>query len=130
MAVCGCISVANLNCHVGTSSTRNISKLGSPMNNSDGTISLSFGGSESMGLSLRLASTLAAKGTRLRRNHGSSPLRVVCTDYPRPELENTVNFLEAAYLSSTFRASPRPTKPLKVIVAGAGNNKGYIPHFV
>jgi 15-cis-phytoene desaturase len=41
-------------------------------------------------------------------------------DFPRPELENTVNFLEAAYLSSSFRTSPRPTKPLKVVIAGAG----------
>ena len=47
--------------------------------------------------------------------------QVVCIDYPRPELENTVNFLEAAYLSSTFRASSRPTKPLEVVIAGAGN---------
>lgn len=42
-------------------------------------------------------------------------------DYPRPELDNTVNFLEAAYLSSSFRTSSRPTKPLKVVIAGAGD---------
>jgi 15-cis-phytoene desaturase len=47
-------------------------------------------------------------------------MQVVCMDFPRPELENTVNFLEAAYLSSSFRTSPRPTKPLKVVIAGAG----------
>lgn len=41
-------------------------------------------------------------------------------DYPRPDIDNTANFLEAAYLSSSFRASPRPTKPLKVVIAGAG----------
>lgn len=64
------------------------------------------------------------------RSHGS-PLRVVCVDYPRPELDNTVNFIEAAYLSSTFRASPRPTKPLKVVIAGAGIKiKGYIIPFL
>lgn len=42
-------------------------------------------------------------------------------DYPRPELDNTVNFLEAAFLSSSFRTSSRPTKPLKVVIAGAGD---------
>ncbi|XP_057545811.1 uncharacterized protein LOC130824811 [Amaranthus tricolor] len=45
--------------------------------------------------------------------------QVVCIDYPRPELESTSNFLEAAYLSSTFRNSPRPQKPLEVVIAGA-----------
>lgn len=46
---------------------------------------------------------------------------MVCVDYPRPDLDNTANFLEAAYFSSTFRASPRPAKPLKVVIAGAGD---------
>lgn len=41
-------------------------------------------------------------------------------DIPRPELENTVNFLEAASLSASFRSAPRPAKPLKVVIAGAG----------
>ncbi|KAC9320178.1 hypothetical protein E3N88_45995 [Mikania micrantha] len=48
------------------------------------------------------------------------PFKVLCADYPRPELDNTSNFLEAAYLSSTFRTSPRPPKPLKIVIAGAG----------
>ena len=47
-------------------------------------------------------------------------IKVVCMDYPRPKLENTVNFLEAAYLSSSFRTSPLPSKPLEVVIAGAG----------
>ena len=41
-------------------------------------------------------------------------------DIPRPELENTVNFLEAASLSASFRSAPRPAKPLNVVIAGAG----------
>lgn len=45
-------------------------------------------------------------------------------DYPRPELESTVNYLEAAYISSSFRSSPRPDKPLKVVIAGAGKYLG------
>jgi 15-cis-phytoene desaturase len=44
----------------------------------------------------------------------------VCRDFPRPELENTVNFLEAAQFSSFFRSSPQPSKPLEVVIAGAG----------
>ncbi|CAI8598046.1 unnamed protein product [Vicia faba] len=112
------ISSHNLNWKIGT---RNISKSTSFSMNSDTTISLSFSGSVSMGLNFRLnlaSSTCSVKRNGFR-NHGSR-LKVVCIDYPRPELENTVNFVEAAYLSSTFRASPRPTKPLKVVIAGAG----------
>lgn len=112
MAASGYISAANLNCLLGARHMSN-PKLGS----ADARISLSFGGSDSMGVNVRPASIRAPK-----RNH-FSPLRVVCVDYPRPELENTVNFVEAAYLSSTFRASPRPLEPLKVVIAGAGNKQ-------
>jgi 15-cis-phytoene desaturase len=111
------LSSPNLNWKIGP---KYISKLTSSIN-SDTTISLSFSGSVSMGR-LNLASTRSAKSNRFR-NHGYSPLKVVCIDYPRPEIDNTVNFIEAAYLSSTFRASPRPSKPLKVVIAGAGNKQ-------
>lgn len=57
---------------------------------------------------------------RTRPMKNVQPLQVVCMDYPRPELESTVNYLEAAYISSSFRSSPRPDKPLKVVIAGAG----------
>ncbi|KAL1319900.1 hypothetical protein AAHE18_14G017900 [Arachis hypogaea] len=116
-----CISAVNLNYQI---APRTVSKFSSATS-SDQTASFSLGASESMGPSLRLALTRAAKSTTttttrlLRKKHGSLPLRVFCVDYPRPELENTVNFLEAAFLSSTFRDSPRPAKPLKVVVAGA-----------
>ncbi|EFJ10018.1 hypothetical protein SELMODRAFT_269459 [Selaginella moellendorffii] len=49
-----------------------------------------------------------------------SPLRVVCKDYPRPEIDSTVNFLEAAALSASLRNAPRPSEPLKIVIAGAG----------
>lgn len=45
---------------------------------------------------------------------------MVCIDYPRPELDNTVNYLEAAYFSSSFQTAPRPNKPLEIVIAGAG----------
>lgn len=48
------------------------------------------------------------------------PLQVTCKDYPRPDIENTVNFLEAAALSASFRSAPRPKRPLQVVIAGAG----------
>uniref|UniRef100_A0A0E0LS19 Amine oxidase domain-containing protein n=1 Tax=Oryza punctata TaxID=4537 RepID=A0A0E0LS19_ORYPU len=49
-----------------------------------------------------------------------SSQHVVCQDFPRPPLENTINFLEAGQLSSFFRNSEQPTKPLQVVIAGAG----------
>nr|AEQ29524.1 phytoene desaturase [Citrus sinensis] len=72
-----------------------------------------FRDSEPMGQSLKIR---VKTGTR----KGFCPSRVVCVDYPRPDIDNTSNFLEAAYLSSSFRTSPRPSKPSKVVIAGAG----------
>ena len=46
--------------------------------------------------------------------------QVVCVDYPRPQIDDTVNFIEAASLSASFRTSKRPSKPLKIVIAGAG----------
>ncbi|CAN6470302.1 unnamed protein product [Victoria cruziana] len=67
---------------------------------------------------------------RLRRNVSSAtnwkrgqefcPPKVFCVDCPRPELEGTVNYVEAAQLSSTFLCSPPPERRLKVVIAGAG----------
>ncbi|XP_024971751.1 15-cis-phytoene desaturase, chloroplastic/chromoplastic isoform X2 [Cynara cardunculus var. scolymus] len=78
---------------------------------------LAFGHSDAMGHRLQFPGVRSLI-TRTKKN--VSPLKVVCVDYPRPELENTSNFLEAAYLSSTFRTSPRPAKPLEIVIAGAG----------
>ncbi|KAJ3702551.1 hypothetical protein LUZ61_006256 [Rhynchospora tenuis] len=57
---------------------------------------------------------------RRKSSHRAGRLQVVCRDFPRPELENTMNFLEAAQFSSFFRSSPPPSKPLQVVIAGAG----------
>lgn len=57
------------------------------------------------------------KGIETRRG---GPLQVTCKDYPRPDIDNTVNFLEAAALSASFRSAPRPNRPLQVVIAGAG----------
>ncbi|VFQ83715.1 unnamed protein product [Cuscuta campestris] len=79
---------------------------------------ISFGASYSMGSKLRFPASNNGVMTRSGREFGR--LKVVCVDYPRPELDNSVNFVEAAYLSSSFRSAPRPTKPLEVVIAGAG----------
>ncbi|KAJ7979138.1 Phytoene desaturase [Quillaja saponaria] len=118
MTLCGCISAVNLSCQgniIGIRNMGSVSRCGSGIT-LDQTISLGFSGSESNG-SLRIPYRHAIT-SRPRKN--AFPLQVVCIDYPRPELENTVNFLEAAYLSSSFRSSSRPSKPLEVVIAGAG----------
>ncbi|KAL2932836.1 15-cis-phytoene desaturase chloroplastic/chromoplastic [Bienertia sinuspersici] len=100
-----------------TQSTSNCILLG----NSRNPTSLSSWGSEFLGHSVTNFSIAKVYGRKQRNWH--CPLKVVCVDYPRPELEGTVNFLEAAYLSSTFRNSPRPQKPLEVVIAGAGESE-------
>ncbi|KAF5729631.1 phytoene desaturase [Tripterygium wilfordii] len=70
-----------------------------------------------MGHSFRNPCTNSVK---LRPQRGACPLKVVCVDYPRPDLESAQNFIDAAILSSSFQTSPRPVKPLKVVIAGAG----------
>ena len=46
--------------------------------------------------------------------------QVVARDYPRPDIDNSGPFVEAAQLSSSLAAAMRPAKPLKVVIAGAG----------
>ena len=50
--------------------------------------------------------------------------QVVARDYPRPDIDNSGPFVEAAQLSSSLAASARPAKPLKVVIAGAGKRRG------
>ncbi|XP_058191969.1 15-cis-phytoene desaturase, chloroplastic/chromoplastic isoform X1 [Rhododendron vialii] len=81
---------------------------------------LSFKGSDSLGHRVSNAYAIRTRPMKNVQPLQFFVLKVVCMDYPRPELESTVNYLEAAYLSSSFRTSPRPDKPLKVVIAGAG----------
>ncbi|RWW08415.1 hypothetical protein GW17_00028149 [Ensete ventricosum] len=76
----------------------------------------SFKNSEFMGCQMK-APIWLLNGRKPR--HGASPIQVSPLVF-MPELENTVNFLEAAQLSSSFRNGSRPRKPLKVVIAGAG----------
>jgi 15-cis-phytoene desaturase len=47
-------------------------------------------------------------------------LNVVCKDYPKPGFETAGTYQEMAALSAKLKAAPRPEKPLKVVIAGAG----------
>ena len=47
-------------------------------------------------------------------------MQVVSKDFPRPQLEGTASFTEAAKLSSDLYNAPRPDKPLRIVIAGAG----------
>lgn len=57
---------------------------------------------------------------KVKSSPENGSMQVFCMDYPRPELENSINFLEAAKLSASFRDCIRPRKPLEVVIAGAG----------
>lgn len=68
---------------------------------------------------------LVAKGAScprvaVRRVAGRRALEVVARDYPRPAFETAETFQEAKALSSKLKDAPRPAKPLKVVIAGAG----------
>jgi hypothetical protein len=83
--------------------------------------SIGFNRSEQWGSSS--ATTIAISSSKrggLSLHTTVGPLKVVCKDYPRPDIDMTANFLEAAALSAFFRSAPRPTKPLNVVIAGAG----------
>ena len=63
----------------------------------------------------RLTGGVAKCGSR---NRGA--LQVVCRDFPKPAFEDTSSFQEASALSAKLKDAPRPSKPLKVVIAGAG----------
>lgn len=51
----------------------------------------------------------------------SYPLaQVVAADFPRPPIDSSPNYIDAARLSASLREAPRPKRPLKVVIAGAG----------
>jgi 15-cis-phytoene desaturase len=41
-------------------------------------------------------------------------------DYPRPDFTTADTYQDAEALSNKLRSAPRPAKPLKVVIAGAG----------
>jgi hypothetical protein len=65
------------------------------------------------GRAVRTARPVAPRRSR-------SGLQVVARDYPKPAFEDAGTFKEAEALSLKMRTAPRPAKPLKVVIAGAG----------
>ncbi|CAA7401158.1 unnamed protein product [Spirodela intermedia] len=114
MGFAGSVSAVNTGGVIQRSCSSNASRRILPIVEPGRTGALSFRCSDVLGYRLRLgrSSSVGKKP--------SGPFQVVCVDYPRPELEDTVNFLEAAALSASFRSSPRPARPLEVVIAGAG----------
>lgn len=51
---------------------------------------------------------------------GRRALQVVARDFPTPKFDEAETFKEAQALSQKLRAAPRPAKPLKVVIVGAG----------
>jgi len=51
---------------------------------------------------------------------GAGPFKVMARDYPKPDFETAGTFQEAQALSQKLRAAPRPEKPLKIVIIGAG----------
>lgn len=64
--------------------------------------------------SLGAAQRVTAARSRVRQ------LNVVCRDYPKPAFETAGTFQEAQALSQKLRDAPRPAKPLRVVIIGAG----------
>ncbi|KAG2500804.1 hypothetical protein HYH03_001566 [Edaphochlamys debaryana] len=78
---------------------------------------------------MRSSTRQVAPGTRLtglrvrsavRNVRGRQALEVVARDYPKPAFETADTFQEAQALSTKLKTAPRPAKPLKVVIAGAG----------
>ena len=47
-------------------------------------------------------------------------MQVVCRDFPRPALETSAPFKEAQAQTVAIKSAPRPERPLRVVVIGAG----------
>ena len=61
---------------------------------------------------------VASRGQKSVR--GRATLRIEAKDYPRPDFSDAATYQEAKALSTKLRSAPRPSKPLKVVIAGAG----------
>lgn len=63
---------------------------------------------------------LSSKSRRIQKKNATvQPGQIVCRDYPKPNFDSEPQ-REAAALSADIINLPRPEKPLKIIIAGAG----------
>ncbi len=72
-----------------------------------------------------VASTRGSSRPCTRRGGAASlsrqgAVKVYARDYPRPDFSDAETFKEAKALSDKLRAAPRPAKPLRVVIVGAG----------
>lgn len=67
-----------------------------------------------------VASARSAPSMRVASRKSRAALKVLAKDYPTPAFYNAATFKEAEALSAKMRTAPRPAKPLKVVIAGAG----------
>jgi phytoene dehydrogenase-like protein len=68
----------------------------------------------------RAYSNGAPQGVRAGARAGRRAVQVLARDYPRPAFETAGTFQEAQALSQKLRDAPRPEKPLKIVIIGAG----------
>lgn len=59
-------------------------------------------------------------GAKAVSSRSRKALNVQAKDYPTPDFSSSETYNEALTLSSKLRSAPRPAKPLKVVIAGAG----------
>ncbi len=67
-----------------------------------------------------VASARSAPSMRVATRKSRGALKVLAKDYPTPAFDDAATFKEAEALSAKLRTAPRPVKPLKVVIAGAG----------
>merc|ERR1712193_59985 len=67
------------------------------------------------------ASAFASRSASVQTKAAAAPVSSARTgDFPKPDFEGLETFEEAKALSEYFKALPRPEKPLKVVILGAG----------
>jgi 15-cis-phytoene desaturase len=67
-----------------------------------------------------VASARSAPSMRVATRKSRAALKVLAKDYPTPAFEDSATYKEAEALSAKMKTAPRPAKPLKVVIAGAG----------
>ena len=71
--------------------------------------------------SLRGTQRLTASRTAHRsRGSRQDRLQTRAADFPRPDFDSAASFQEAKSLSAELQAAPRPERPLRIVIAGAG----------
>ena len=69
---------------------------------------------------MHLKQTLHSPAFCTRLSSCDAPPQVVAKDYPRPNFQATEQYKEAQQLSAILRSAPKPDRPLKIVIAGAG----------